>query len=255
MQNNGWEINLKFQMKILGVIPARYASTRFPGKPLVDIKGKTMIQRVYEQSKKAFEDVVVATDDDRIYKVVESFGGNVVMTSENHLNGTSRVYEAYQLFSKNKKFDVVINIQGDEPLVSPEALKELASAFNDKNTEIATLVNKVEYSDELLNKNKVKVVIDKNQRGIYFSRSLIPFVRDEKNREKTDFYTHIGVYAFRADIFEEIVKLEPSMIELAESLEQNRWIENGYYIKTVLTDYQSIGVDAPEDLDKILNLL
>ncbi len=242
-------------MKVLGIIPARYASSRFPGKPLVDIGGKPMIQRVYEQAKKAFEHVLIATDDNRIFEKAKSFGGEVVMTSEDHLNGTSRIFEAYQLYAEKQNFDVVVNIQGDEPLISPIALQELTQAFDNPQTEIATLINKKSYSEELLNPNKIKVVIDKKQRGIYFSRSLIPFVRDEKNIKTTQFYTHIGVYAFRANIFEKIIKLSPSMIEMAESLEQNRWIENGYYIKTVITDYQSVGVDAPEDLARINKMI
>jgi 3-deoxy-manno-octulosonate cytidylyltransferase (CMP-KDO synthetase) len=244
-------------MKTLGIIPARYASSRFPGKPLADIGGKIMIQRVYEQASKAIENVVVATDDQRIFDAVEDFGGKAVMTSENHLNGTSRCLETMQIYSKktNISFDVVVNIQGDEPLISPIAIKELVRLFDDKKIEIGTLITETKYSDELLNPNRIKVIIDKNQRGIYFSRSLIPFVRDEKNYSKTKFYSHIGVYAYRANILEEIVQLKPSMIEIAESLEQNRWIENGFYIKTQITDYHSIGVDTPEDVEKILKLL
>ncbi|MBN2893227.1 MAG: 3-deoxy-manno-octulosonate cytidylyltransferase [Bacteroidales bacterium] len=244
-------------MKTLGIIPARYASTRFPGKPLVDIAGKTMIQRVFEQASKAFNHVIVATDDIRILDAVENFGGIAIMTSENHLNGTSRCFEAMNIFLEkmNLKFDVVVNIQGDEPLINPQALKDVASLFEDDRTEIATLINKVEYSDELLNPNRIKVVIDKNQRGIYFSRSLIPYVREKSNYPKTIFYSHIGVYAYRSDILEEVSQLAPGMIETAESLEQNRWIENGYYIKTKITDYKSVGVDAPEDIEEILKLL
>ncbi len=244
-------------MKTLGIIPARYNSTRFPGKPLVDIAGKTMIQRVFEQASKAYKNVIVATDDERIFDKVKTFGGEVVMTSKNHLNGTGRCFEAMQIYSKktNSDFDIVVNIQGDEPLVSPDALNELITTFDDEKTQIATLVNRVKYSDDLLNKNKIKVVIDKNQKGIYFSRSLIPFVRDEKNIKNTYFYTHIGVYAFRVNILAKLVALEPCMIELAESLEQNRWIENDYYIKTKITDYKSFGIDTPEDLNKILTFL
>lgn len=244
-------------MKTLGIIPARYSSTRFPGKPLANIGGKMMIQRVFEQTSKAIENVIVATDDQRIFDAVENFGGEVVMTSENHLNGTSRCLEAMQIYSKNTNidFDVIVNIQGDEPLISPLAIKELVALFEDKKTEIGTLINETDYSNELLNPNRIKVVIDKNQKGIYFSRSLIPFVREEKNYLKTKFYSHIGIYGYRTNILEQITQLKPSMTEIAESLEQNRWIENGFYIKTQITDYHSIGVDAPEDIEKILALL
>lgn len=244
-------------MKTLGIIPARYSSTRFPGKPLANIGGKIMIQRVYEQASKAIENVIVATDDQRIFDAVENFGGEVVMTSENHLNGTSRCLEAMQIYSKNTNidFDVIVNIQGDEPLINPVAIKKIVALFDDKRTEIGTLINETDYSDELLNPNRIKVVIDKNQRGIYFSRSLIPFVRDEKNYLKTKFYSHIGIYGYRTNILEQITQLKPSMTEIAESLEQNRWIENGFYIKTQITDYHSIGVDAPENIEKILALL
>ena len=237
-------------MNILGIIPARYNSSRFPGKPLSNIAGKIMIKRVYEQSSKAIDDVVVATDDRRIFDAVINFGGNVVMTSKNHLNGTSRCVEALDIFSKqkNKNYDIVINIQGDEPLISPVAINEIVELFFDKNTEIGTLINETKYSAELLNPNRIKVVIDKNNRGIYFSRSLIPFVRNQENYSNTKFYSHIGVYAYRTDILRKIATLSPSMIEIAESLEQNRWIENGFYIKTQITNYHSIGVDAPEDV-------
>jgi len=243
-------------MNILGVIPARYASTRFPGKPLVQINGKSMIQRVYEQSTKSLKHVVVATDDMRILNHVENFGGKVVMTSDNHLNGTSRCFEALNIYSSKiaEKFDIVVNIQGDEPFINPLAITELISLFSAFDTEIATLVNSQKYSEELLNPNRIKAVIDINGKGIYFSRSLIPYVRNVENIDKITFYSHIGIYAFRVEILEKICKLSPSMIEIAESLEQNKWIENGFCIKTKITDYKSFSIDSPEDLKNIPNI-
>ncbi len=243
-------------MNILAIIPARYASSRFPGKPLADIAGKIMIQRVYEQTKKAVKNVVVATDDKRIFDAVKNFGGEVVMTSENHQTGTDRCVEALDIFSadKNTNFDVVINVQGDEPLIEPEAILSLVQLFDNQQVEIGTLVNQQSYNDELLNSNRVKVVIDKNQRGIYFSRSLIPFVRNNDDFKDTTFYTHIGIYAFRSKVLKEVAKLNRSMLEIAESLEQNRWIENTYGLYVQITDYQSVSVDSPEDIDNVVKV-
>ncbi len=243
--------------KILGIIPARYASTRFPGKPLADIAGKTMIQRVYEQVAQSLDYVVVATDDRRIFDTVENFGGNAVMTSPNHKSGTERCVEALDIFSKkiNQNFDVVINVQGDEPLLSPKAISQLADMFKSEQTQIATLVNEKKYVDDLTNPNIVKVVVRADKTAAYFSRSLIPFVRDKKNLSKIKFYTHIGIYGYRCEILKKIATLPPTMSEIAESLEQNRWIENNFSIKIQITDYQAIGVDAPEDLKKILQHL
>ncbi len=241
-------------MKILAIIPARYASTRFPGKPLLELKGKTMIERVYEQSIVAFDEVVVATDDNRIFEAVQNFGGRAVMTNAEHLNGTSRCLEALNIYSKQKgkEFDVVVNVQGDEPLINPDALKSIAKSFVDEKVQIATLVNKVGYNEELFNSNRIKVVIDKNQKAVYFSRSLIPFVRDLIVVNSIDFFIHIGVYAYRTSVLRELVCLEPSNSEISENLEQNRWIENGYFIKTIETDYESISIDTPEDVEKVL---
>jgi len=244
-------------MNIIAIIPARYNSSRFPGKPLIDIDGKTMIQRVYEQASKAVEDVVVATDDKRIFDAVKSFGGEVVITSTNHKTGTDRCVEALEVFSaeKNKKFDTIINIQGDEPLVSPLAIKNLAELFENKEVKIGTLVNKHAFSERLNNPNRIKVTIDKNNKAIAFSRSLIPFVRNTELLKNVSFYSHIGIYAFRCEVLKEVAKLKMSMLEMAESLEQNRWIENGYSVHVHVTDYQSVSVDSPEDLDLILELL
>ena len=244
-------------MNILGIIPARYASSRFPGKPLADIAGKSMIQRVYEQASQAINHVVVATDDKRIIDEVKSFNGEVVYTSENHKSGTDRCLEALEVFSKQKKqkFEIVINIQGDEPLISPHAIKELITAFDDERTEIATLINKREYSEDLKNPNLVKVVIKNSGIASYFSRSLVPYVRNINNRNSIKFYTHLGIYAYKSNILREISILEESNSEFAEKLEQNRWLDSGYTIKTVTTKYISIGVDTQNDINKILELL
>lgn len=244
-------------MNILGVIPARYASTRFPGKPLAHIAGKPMIEHVYTRSKMAIDDVVVATDDIRIFQAVDKFGGKGVMTSENHNSGTDRCFEALEIFSKqiNKKFDLVVNIQGDEPLIKPQAIKILIDLFSNHEVEIGTLANVQKYNQEIENPNRVKIVVEKSLKAIYFSRSVVPFIRDKKNIEKVDFYTHLGIYAYRTEILEKIVKLPMSMLEIAESLEQNRWIENGFKIFVATTDYQSIGVDTPQDIDKILQII
>ncbi len=244
-------------MKFIGIIPARYASTRFPGKPMVDIKGKTMIQRVYEQSKKALEVVYVATDDQRIAEEVKHFGGKVVTTSENHQSGTDRLAEAIELIQNdlNQNFDVVINIQGDEPFIQPGQIEEIKSCFNDQTTEIATLVKEIESSEDIFNENKPKVVLDKNMNAIFFSRSPIPFLRNVKKTDWLDhhkFYRHIGMYAYKTETLRKVTKLEQSYLEKAESLEQLRWIENGYNIKVSKTIFDSPGIDTPEDLEKIL---
>lgn len=244
-------------MEVIGIIPARFASSRFPGKPLVDIAGKTMIQRVYEQASKALDDVLVATDDFRIFEKVQSFGGSVVMTSENHNTGTDRCLEALNKYSTalKRNFDVVVNIQGDEPLISPEAIKQLVNLFNNQEVEIGTLSNAHKYSEELKNPNRVKIVVDKNGKAIYFSRSIVPYVRNIENADNYIFYQHLGIYAYKTEVLRKITQLPQSMLELAESLEQNRWIENGFSIYVAETDYESIGVDVPEDLNKIIEKL
>ncbi|HUX54822.1 MAG TPA: 3-deoxy-manno-octulosonate cytidylyltransferase [Williamwhitmania sp.] len=246
-------------MNPIGIIPARYASTRFPGKPLAMIGGKPMIQRVYEQAMKVLETVVVATDDDRIFSAVEAFGGNVVMTSVNHKSGTDRCAEAVTvLMEKDKRsFDVVLNIQGDEPFLHPEQLRKVLSCFFEKDAQIATLVKPFSPSEDIFNPNSPKVVINNNKEAIYFSRSPIPFIR---GAEKEDwpmqhiFLKHIGLYGYRTEILQEITRLEQTPLELAESLEQLRWIENGYKIMVEQTHLESFGIDTPEDLDRAIKL-
>lgn len=246
-------------MKFIGIIPARYASTRFPGKPLVDMKGKTMIQRVYEQVKKAVDDVCVATDDERIVEAVKAFGGNVVMTSDKHRSGTDRCYEAFQKVGEG--FDVIINIQGDEPFIHPEQIETIKACFTGDDVQIATLVKPFNGADgfEILqNPNSPKVVLNKNSEAMYFSRSVIPFVRGKNEQEwlaAHTFYKHIGMYAYRADVLKEITSLPQSFLELAESLEQLRWLENGYKIKVGITNQETIGIDTPEDMAKALEKL
>ena len=238
-------------MRILGIIPARFSSTRFPGKPLIDIGGKTMIRRVYEQAKKAttLSDVIVATDDQRIYDEVLSFGGKVVITSPHHQNGSERCAEA----SINISADAVINIQGDEPFIHPEQIDTLASLFVDPACQIGTLI-KVCNDKTLLEKPSIiKVTVDKNFKALYFSRSMIPYLRNADT--DTTFYKHIGIYGYRIDVLKEITKLKPTPLELAESLEQLRWLENGYSIQTALTTYESISIDVPEDLERVKSLI
>ena len=243
-------------MKFLGIIPARYASTRFPGKPLVDIFGKMMIQRVYEQVVDVLDDVCVATDDERIFDAVEAFGGKAVMTSQNHQNGTSRCCEAFT--KTGAGYDVVVNIQGDEPFIKPSQIKLLQSCFDDPKTQIATLVKPYDSSvsyDVLANSNTPKVVLNTNMQVLYFSRSIIPFVRGKDYTEWTSahtYYKHIGLYAYKADVLKEITALPQSGLEKAESLEQLRWLENGYVIKVGITDEETMGIDTPEDLNRAL---
>lgn len=247
-------------MNILGIIPSRYASTRFPGKPLAKLGSKTMIHRVYDKASQAFENVVVATDDNRIFDEVKSFGGNVVLTSSEHKSGTDRCAEALEKFSQQtgKEFYAVVNIQGDEPFIEPQQLKSLAELFNAKDTEIATLVKPIKDCETLFNENVVKTVLTVNDIAIYFSRLPIPCLRGverEKWVEKNIYYHHIGVYAYRCDILKKITQLPQSNLELTEKLEQNRWIENGYRIKICKTDSYGMGVDTPEDLKKILETI
>ena len=242
-------------LRFVAIIPARYASTRFPGKPLVDIGGKTMIQRVYDQVSKVLDDVYVATDDQRIFDKVRSFGGKVIMTSDAHRSGTDRCYEAFTKL--DDWFDVVINVQGDEPFIQPEQIEALKNCFADDETQIATLVKKITDKDGvevLFNPNSPKVVIDKQNNALYFSRSPIPYKRgsDEKNwMAEHDYYKHVGVYAYRSEVLSQIVQMPPSKLELAESLEQLRWLENGLKIKAGFTDVETVGIDTPEDLEKI----
>lgn len=240
-------------MQILGIIPARYASTRFPAKALVDIGGKSMIQRVYEQAVQATEltQVVVATDDQRIFDHVEDFGGLAIMTSENHQSGTDRCFEA--LTKTEGNFDYVINIQGDEPFISPEPINRLAEVLNGE-IELATLVKIIDSKDILSNVNVPKAVLNKRGDVLYFSRQTIPYLRNTEQDNwlsEHTFYKHIGIYAYRVDVLAEITKLPVSSLEKAEALEQLRWLENGYAIKAVVTADDSHGVDTPEDLDRV----
>lgn len=246
---------MRFQ-NILGLIPARYASTRFPGKPLADIGGKPMIQRVYEQACKVLPTVYVATDDERIAHVVKAFGGNVVMTAETHPSGTDRCYEALSkvVEMENVTFHAVVNIQGDEPFIQPEQIELLASAFDDTAVEIATLIKPVEAKEDLFNPNKPKVVISAEGNALYFSRSPIPYLRgvaEEEWHVRHEFYNHIGLYGYRADVLEAITRLSKGVLESCESLEQLRWLENGYVIKALKTQLESLSVDTPEDLAEL----
>lgn len=241
-------------MKILGIIPARYASTRFPAKPLVDIGGKSMIRRVYEQVSKAssIASVVVATDHAEIFDHVKAFGGQVCMTKESHASGTDRCYEALTLQANT--FDYVINVQGDEPFIQPDQINLLASKL-DGGTEIATLVKVIDRPELLFNPNLVKAVISKTGQALYFSRSPIPHIRNTPEAEwmkKHTFYKHIGMYAYRTDILKQLTELPISSLEKAEALEQLRWLENGFRIIVAETKQETLGIDTPEDLKRAL---
>ena len=239
-------------MKFIAIIPARYASTRFEGKPLAILGGKTVIQRVYEQVAGVLDDAVVATDDERIYDAVKAFGGKVEMTSVDHKSGTDRCWEAY--CKQGLNYDVIVNVQGDEPFIRKSQIESIRECFNDPDTDIATLVRPFAESEGLAaleNPNSPKVVLDKGMRAIYFSRSVIPYLRGVERSEwlkRHTFYKHIGMYAFRADVLKAVTSLPQSPLELAESLEQLRWIENGYKIGVGITDVETIGIDTPEDL-------
>ena len=243
-------------MSILGIIPARYASSRFPGKPLVPIAGKSMIQRVYEQAKKAIKlgKVVVATDDRRIAEEVQKFGGEFVMTSDQHRSGTDRCAEAARIVPG--PWEAVINIQGDEPFIQPEQIDLLASLFEDNSVGIGTLVKKLTDPADLDNPNTMKVVLDVKGNALYFSRSPIPYLRGEEKiswPEKHFYFKHIGIYGYRTNVLQQLTALEPGKLEIAESLEQLRWLENGYPIRTAFTIHETISIDVPEDLEKLKN--
>ena len=247
-------------MKFLGIIPSRYGSVRFPGKPLAMLGQKPLIQWVYEGCSKELDNLYVATDDQRIYDAVKGFNGKAVMTSGNHKSGTDRCMEALEKIRTIEKenWDVVINIQGDEPFISTEQLRLLQNCFNVGETDIATLVKKIEDTEEIFDANKPKVVFDKQKFALLFSRSAIPFVRDEEAKNwlnKFEFYRHIGIYAYRCDVLEKITRLQPSELEKAESLEQLRWLENGFKIKVEVTEYGPMGVDTPEDLEKARKMI
>jgi len=241
-------------MKSIGVIPARYESSRFPGKPLVDIAGKTMIQRVYEQCIKVdqLQDVIIATDDQRIYDHVKNFSGKVMMTDKNHPNGTSRIGE---VISQNEAYDLVINIQGDEPFINPKQIDALISEMKISKKDIGTVAKKIDQEGPLFDPNTVKVIFDKNKKAIYFSRHPIPFQRgiEEKNWliEHT-YYKHIGLYAFRRKPLLDLLDLPITPLAKSESLEQLIWLEHGYDIAISISQYESFGIDSPEDLEKAL---
>ncbi len=242
------------KMKILGIIPARFESTRFPGKVLVDINGMSMVQRVYEQANKStlLSKVIIATESKKVQKHVASFGGEVVLTSNNHVSGTDRCFEA--LLLQKEKYEYVINIQGDEPFIVPTQIDELAKLLDGK-VELATLIKKITTSAELFNYGEVKTVFNKAMEALYFSRQPIPYCRNAGEMEwlsHQDYYKHIGIYAYRADILKKVSQLPISALEKAESLEQLRWIENGLKIKLAFTKHQSICIDTKEDLDKVM---
>jgi 3-deoxy-manno-octulosonate cytidylyltransferase (CMP-KDO synthetase) len=244
-------------MSIIGIIPARFASTRFPGKPLAQIKGKSMLQRVYEQTARSglLNEVIIATDDDRIKEHASGFGAAVVMTRPEHPSGTDRCFEAYR--QHGKKHDYVINVQGDEPFLDPKQIDSLAEVCDGK-TEIATQMIKCTSYEVLFDTGEVKIVLGPNQEALYFSRSVIPFIKNREEKEwhrYFDYYRHVGMYAYRADILEKITQLAPSALEKAESLEQLRWLENGYKIKCTETEFDSHCIDTPEDIEKVIKLM
>lgn len=239
-------------MKYIGVIPARYASTRFPGKPLVILGGKSMIERVYEQVAGVLDETCVATDDERIFDAVKAFGGNVVMTSTEHKSGTDRIQEAVTKIGNG--YDVVVNIQGDEPFIQRSQIETVCRCFDDEITQIATLGKPFGNNFEAIaNSNSPKIVIDNRGYAMYFSRSVIPFIRGKQTEEWAEAYPfvkHIGLYAYRREVLAEITQLPQSSLEIAESLEQLRWLQNGYRIKVGLTDVETVGIDTPEDLQR-----
>ncbi len=245
-------------MKIIGIVPARFGSTRFPGKPLADINGKTMIQRVYEQCIQAtrLSRLVIATDDEKIFNHVNDFGGNAVITSPQHQSGTDRCAEIMEKIGV-EKWDVVINIQGDEPYIHPEQIDLLCSTFDSEETKVATLVKKITSIDELFNHNNVKVILNKRNEAIYFSRSPIPYNRNFPEQDwlkYSTYYKHIGIYGYRTQTLLELSKLAKTNLEVTESLEQLRWIENGYSIHAEITSLESIAIDTPDDLLRIKSI-
>ena len=236
-------------MKFLGIIPARYASTRFPGKPLALLGGKTVIQRVYEQVVSVLGEAYVATDDERIYNAVEQFGGRAIMTRNDHKSGTDRIQEAVEKIQTDA--DVIINVQGDEPFIQKSQLETVKHLFDDPQTQIATLGKPFENMEAVENPNSPKIICDLNGYAMYFSRSVIPYIRGKEQKEWIQhfpFLKHIGLYAYRREVLSEVTKLPQSPLEIAESLEQLRWLQNGYRIKVGLTDVETIGIDTPDDL-------
>jgi 3-deoxy-manno-octulosonate cytidylyltransferase (CMP-KDO synthetase) len=243
---------------IVGIIPARYASTRFSGKPLIDIQGKSMIQRVYERAlaSRLLDKVVVATDDDRIHEHVAAFGGTVVMTAAHHPSGTDRCWDALQQLDGG--YDYVINIQGDEPFIESAQIDELATVLQERRVELATQMIAVNSHEMLFDKGEVKIVLNDKDEALYFSRNVIPFIKGVEEIEwhkHHKYYRHVGMYAYRKDILEQITKLPVSALEKAESLEQLRWLEHGFKIKCVVTEHESHCIDTPGDVDKVLTLM
>ena len=243
-------------MTFTAIIPARYASTRFPGKPLAVLGGKTVIQRVYEQVSKVLNEVYVATDDERIFSCVESFGGKAVMTRKDHQSGTDRIQEAVE--KTGTQADVIINVQGDEPFIQPSQIQTLMQLFDDLSTQIGTLGKPFESMEAVENPNSPKIVTDNRGFALYFSRSIIPYIRGKERIEwfgEYPFLKHLGVYAYRREVLAEVTKLPQSPLEKAESLEQLRWLQNGYRIRVGLTDVETVGIDTPEDLQRAEVLL
>jgi len=243
-----------------GIIPARYASSRFPGKPLALIGDKPMIQRVYEQAAMALSQVYVATDDERIFDTVIAFGGKAIMTSPDHMSGTDRCAEAVLKIGEidGRSVEIVVNIQGDEPFIRPQQISQLMDCFADRDVEIATLIRRAEPGEDIFNPNQPKVILNTKGDAIYFSRTAIPYFRDADRSEwsaRHSYYKHIGLYAYRTGVLRKLTALSRTALEITESLEQNRWIENAYRIRTAITEWESIGIDTPADLETARNLL
>ena len=238
-------------MKFMSIIPARYASTRFPGKPLAVLGGKTVIQRVYEQVSSVLSEVYVATDDARIFQCVESFGGKAVMTRTDHKSGTDRIQEAVEKIASEA--DVIINVQGDEPFIHPSQIKTLMQLFDAPETHIGTLGKPFDSMEAVDNPNSPKIVTDNRGFALYFSRSIIPYIRGKVREEwfgEYPFLKHLGIYAYRREVLKEVTQLPQSSLEKSESLEQLRWLQNGYRIRVGLTDIETVGIDTPEDLQR-----
>ena len=243
-------------MKFIAIIPARYASTRFPGKPLAVLGGKTVIQRVYEQVRSVLSEVYVATDDERIFQTVEAFGGQAVMTRSDHQSGTDRIEEAVEKIGTEA--DVIINVQGDEPFIQPSQIETLIHLFDNPQTQIGTLGKRFDSIEAAENPNSPKIVTDARGFALYFSRSIIPYIRGKEPQDwlaTYPFLKHLGIYAYRREVLAEVTKLPQSLLEKAESLEQLRWLENGYRIRVGLTDVETVGIDTPEDLKRAESFL
>lgn len=245
------------ESKFIGIIPARFDSSRFPGKPLVKIRGIPMVVMVWQKCRQALEEVFVATDDKRIFDVAENYGAKAIMTSKNHISGTDRVAEAArEIIDRDLKGStVVLNIQGDEPMITEEAIRSVCGAFSDPGVKIATLIHQIDSEEDIANPNRVKAVRDFKDDAIAFSRKAIPWEEQIKHQDKTKTFQHIGIYGFKAGILQEICDLKPSKMEKAEKLEQLRWMASGYSIRCVETKYSGFGVDSPEDLVLVEEML